>query len=169
MKWLLRLYPAGWRARYGEEFAEVLERQRPSIGMFMDVLGGAVDAHLHPQFNEEDSTGIQGEKAMTLAMFVRCAAGGPKLSGQDRRKARLYMLASSAVCALIYLVLTKLYHSAAPVQAFGAAACPAVFLVYEQTAYLRRRPWRTQAVVLVGGVSAMYLGMLAVCLIANRL
>src|SRR3954447_17291974 len=44
---LLRLYPARWRARYGDEFAAVLE-ERP-LGPFdvADVLLGALDAHLH--------------------------------------------------------------------------------------------------------------------------
>ncbi len=44
---LLRLYPARWRARYGDEFAAVLD-ERP-LGPFdvADVLLGALDAHLH--------------------------------------------------------------------------------------------------------------------------
>lgn len=44
---LLRLYPARWRDRYGDEFAAVLE-SRP-LGPFdvVDVLLGALDAHLH--------------------------------------------------------------------------------------------------------------------------
>jgi hypothetical protein len=44
---LIRLYPARWRARYGDEFAVVLE-ERP-LGPFdvADVLLGALDAHLH--------------------------------------------------------------------------------------------------------------------------
>jgi hypothetical protein len=44
---LLRCYPARWRARYGDEFAELLG-ERP-LGPFdvADVLLGAVDAHLH--------------------------------------------------------------------------------------------------------------------------
>jgi hypothetical protein len=44
---LLRCYPARWRARYGDEFAAVLE-ERP-LGPFdvADVLLGALDAHLH--------------------------------------------------------------------------------------------------------------------------
>ena len=44
---LLRLYPAVWRARYGDEFAAILE-ERP-IGPFdvADILLGALDAHLH--------------------------------------------------------------------------------------------------------------------------
>jgi hypothetical protein len=44
---LLRLYPAAWRRRFGDEFAALLE-ERP-IGPFdvADVLLGAVDAHLN--------------------------------------------------------------------------------------------------------------------------
>jgi hypothetical protein len=44
---LLRLYPARWRARYGDEFASLL-RERP-LGPFdvADVLLGALDAQLH--------------------------------------------------------------------------------------------------------------------------
>lgn len=44
---LLRLYPARWRARYGDEFELVLA-ERP-LGPFdiADVLLGALDAHIH--------------------------------------------------------------------------------------------------------------------------
>ncbi len=44
---LLRLYPAGWRTRYGDEFAALLAEQ--PLGPFdvADVLLGALDAHLH--------------------------------------------------------------------------------------------------------------------------
>ncbi len=167
MKWMISLYPAWWRARYGDEFAEVLAKQRGNIGMFLDVLGGAVDAHLHPQLRNDILDPSQGEE--TMSMLVRCAAGGPRLSKQDRQAAKRVMLISSAGCALVYLGLTWLYHSAAPVQAFGYAAFPAVCLVHEQTAFLRKRSRLMQGVVLAAGVSAMYLGILGVCLIAKRL
>jgi hypothetical protein len=44
---LLRLYPARWRARYGDEFEALLEA-RP-LGPFdvLDIVLGAFDAHLH--------------------------------------------------------------------------------------------------------------------------
>ncbi len=46
-RFLIRCYPARWRARYGDEFAAVLA-ERP-LGPFdvADVLLGALDAHLH--------------------------------------------------------------------------------------------------------------------------
>jgi hypothetical protein len=39
MNWLLQLYPARWRERYGEEFGAVLATQRASVGLMFDVLG----------------------------------------------------------------------------------------------------------------------------------
>src|SRR5690348_5411421 len=44
---LLRLYPRDWRARYGDEFAALIERCPPSPGVLFDILRGALDAHLH--------------------------------------------------------------------------------------------------------------------------
>jgi len=63
---LLRLYPARWRARYGDEFAAVLE-ERP-LGPFdvADVLLGALDAHLHLR-----GLGAASQHAKGFAMTLR--------------------------------------------------------------------------------------------------
>ena len=64
-RFLLRLYPARWRARYGDEF-ELILRDRP-LGPFdvADVLLGALDAQLH--FRGVGAAPIQGKGfAMTL-------------------------------------------------------------------------------------------------------
>src|SRR4051794_13125515 len=62
---LLRLYPAAWRRRYGDEFAAVLE-ERP-LGPFdvADVLLGALDSHLHRRGLWTES-GPRTAPAMTL-------------------------------------------------------------------------------------------------------
>ena len=103
MRWLLRLYPAQWRERYGEEFDAVLASQRASPGLVLDVLGGAIDAHLHPQVRYSDSQQIKGDDTMTLEMLQRCAAGGPKLSPRDRRIASIIMILSALVLAVLYI------------------------------------------------------------------
>ena len=63
---LLRCYPARWRARYGDEFADLLE-ERP-LGPFdvADVLLGALDAHLHLR-----GLGAASEHAKGFAMSLR--------------------------------------------------------------------------------------------------
>ncbi|HEV8191498.1 MAG TPA: hypothetical protein VGP82_08430, partial [Ktedonobacterales bacterium] len=45
--WLLRLYPATWRKRYGDEFSALLDDCQLSLAVLFDLLGGALDAHLH--------------------------------------------------------------------------------------------------------------------------
>ena len=46
---LLRLYPRAWREPYGEELSAQLSAQRPlRIGVIVDLVRGALDAHLHP-------------------------------------------------------------------------------------------------------------------------
>lgn len=169
MKWLLQLYPARWRERYGEEFGAVLASQRASVGMVLDVLGGAIDAHLYPQIQSSNSKPIKEEDTMTLLMLQRCSAGGPKLSPRDQRIASLFMILSALVMAVLYIALTKIYHSAPAVQAVGYASFPALCLVYGEAAYLRKRPWLTQVFILVAGLSGMYLFMLAVSVIGSRL
>jgi hypothetical protein len=48
MKWWLRLYPARWRRRYGEEFAALIQDRGWSIATGFDVLRSVADAWLHP-------------------------------------------------------------------------------------------------------------------------
>jgi hypothetical protein len=57
---LVRLYPAAWRARYGEEFEALLEAQRFSVRIVLDVLLGALDAQLE-----------RGEGGSTMATRLR--------------------------------------------------------------------------------------------------
>ena len=57
MRRLLALYPHAWRRRYGSEFAALLDGQPPSPRLILDVVLGAIDAHLDPQVadNGEES------------------------------------------------------------------------------------------------------------------
>ena len=73
---LLRLYPARWRARYGDEFAAVLE-ERP-LGPFdvADILLGAMDAHLHLR-----GLGAASQHAKGFAMSLRIGGYAAILSG----------------------------------------------------------------------------------------
>jgi hypothetical protein len=50
MRRLLWLYPREWRRRYGREMEAVLIQARPRPGDALDLLVGALDARLHPQW-----------------------------------------------------------------------------------------------------------------------
>lgn len=49
MSRLLRLYPAAWRERYEAEFVGTLEERPVDLAGSVDILHGAIDAHLHPE------------------------------------------------------------------------------------------------------------------------
>ncbi len=44
----MRLYPSAWRARYGAEMLDLLEERPPTWRDSIDLIRGALDAHLHP-------------------------------------------------------------------------------------------------------------------------
>jgi hypothetical protein len=44
----IRLYPRAWRERYGDELEAVLETDGLGVRSRVDLIRGAVDAHLHP-------------------------------------------------------------------------------------------------------------------------
>ncbi len=169
MNWMLHLYPARWRERYGDEFGAVLARQHASLGLFVDVFAGAIDAHMHPQTQLSESNQIKGEDTMTHEMLHRCALGGPKLSPAERRIARRLSILSALAIAVLYLVLTKIYRGAPAVKAVYWSSVFFPNFIYQQTVYLKKRLWLTQAFVLAAGLSAMYLFMLAVCVAASKL
>lgn len=168
MIWLLRLYPEAWRKRYGEEFAAILAGQHASLGLIMDVLGGAVDAHLHPQIQVQQSELTKGD-TMTAEIMKRCAAGGPTLSKQEQIRAVIGMLLSSLVLAAIYAALRKIYHNIPAVEALGYTIFPAMLLFYGQMAYLRKRNFATQLVLMVIMMGVLFLIMWAVSTLAANL
>jgi len=49
---LAGLYPAAWRDRYGVEFQALLKDHPPSAMQLIDIVWGALDAHLFPQAPE---------------------------------------------------------------------------------------------------------------------
>jgi hypothetical protein len=48
MSRLLALYPRAWRRRYGEELLSLIAVRPPNAGDRLDLVLGAIDAHLHP-------------------------------------------------------------------------------------------------------------------------
>ncbi len=66
---LIRLYPSRWRRRYEDEFGELLEQERWSARLVLDVVGSALAARLDPYPDE-----IPEEHAMTSRRIDTVAA-----------------------------------------------------------------------------------------------
>ncbi len=60
---LLRLYPSWWRERYGDEMAALLETRPPDARARLDLVRGALDAHLR---SPEPGRGPRGTVAAAL-------------------------------------------------------------------------------------------------------
>jgi hypothetical protein len=144
---LLRLYPAPWRARYGDEFAAVLE-ERP-LGPFdvADVLLGAIDAHLHLR-----GLGAASQHAKGFAMSLRIGgyaaigggilwllvlAGSAMNSGGDSFSPLLgYALVGATALTLVALIgLSAFQARRHPVLTWAAVAIPALGAVVGLVAY----------------------------------
>lgn len=65
MKALLRLYPSTWRARYEAEVTAVLEQRGSRLTDALDIIRGALDAHLHP-VAAGDPSASRGGASMSL-------------------------------------------------------------------------------------------------------
>jgi hypothetical protein len=49
MSRLLRLYPAAWRERYEAEFVGMIQDRPIGLAAVVDIVHGAIDAHMHPE------------------------------------------------------------------------------------------------------------------------
>lgn len=94
-KYLLRLYPRAWRARYEEEMLAMLELCPRSLWNQIDLCFGALDAHLHPHLGATGLAFYERMKQMLtllrrslLAIF--CASIGFMLAGVGFQKMTEY-------------------------------------------------------------------------------
>jgi len=70
MHQLLHLYPQKWRTRYGDEMAALLEACPFTPFVLLDVLLGALDAHLHPDILPEGVFGMTKRiRSAEIAIF----------------------------------------------------------------------------------------------------
>jgi hypothetical protein len=104
MTWLLKLYPPGWRRRYGQELGELMAAQPFSIGTAIDVIAGAIDAWINPQTSAATSTAqdSNGEATMLAkTMQLRCAGYGPKITTGDALKGAGVMLGGTLALLVV--------------------------------------------------------------------
>ncbi len=69
-KRLLSLYPEAWRDRYGEEMSALLDETPPSITATLDLLRGALTAHLRPLASSAPAARARNTIAQVLGCFI---------------------------------------------------------------------------------------------------
>ena len=156
--WLMRLYPRVWRDRYGEEFIATLSAQRTTPLLVLDIILGAVDAHLHPQIS---ARAFAGDRSMTN-LQRRCsfttAAAGPR----DHFVASGVTIGCLVVFTVLWLACKQSFRETAWVEALGVMLFPVALVLGLPFAYTKGWPAITQA-VFVGGALGV-LGVLALIL-----
>jgi hypothetical protein len=151
---LLRLYPPAWRARYGDEFREIVCSRRASLGVVIDIVAGAVDAWLQPQ-SIVAADHIQ-EKTMAATLMKRCAAGS-NLSIREQRIGAAIMLGGPLALAAMYVYLAARYGGNDLVDAFGMLIVPASLTLALPLTGLRDASWRARLVVMAVVLSILTL------------
>lgn len=143
---LVRLYPAGWRARYGDEFLALLE-ERP-LGPFdvADILLGALDAQLRlRRVGAASTTGrslsmslrigglaaILGGVLWPLGFYTFAGSDGDAtaIASIDLAAAALILVGGSLALLVALAGLTAFQARAHPALAWLAFALPAVGLI----------------------------------------
>lgn len=74
MRLLLRLFPARWQARYGDEFLALLEDQPASPRKWLDLVRCLIAAHLEDRTPPATDPTTGGGKGMLVALFLLALA-----------------------------------------------------------------------------------------------
>jgi len=69
-KRLLSLYPEAWRERYGEEMCALIDESPPSVAAILDLLRGALAAHLRPLGKSVPAARARGTITYVLGCFI---------------------------------------------------------------------------------------------------
>lgn len=167
---LLRLYPARWRTRYGDEFEQVLA-ERP-LGPFdvADVLLGALDAQLHLRGLGAASIHVKGI-AMTLRIggyaavacgllwFIVFAGNAINDGGESFAPILGYAVVGATAATLVALMgLSAFQARSHPVLTWAAFAIPASGAVVGLFGYAAIVVGGDGDAAAIGGISPWMIG-----------
>ncbi len=166
MTWLLRLYPRGWRRRYGAEVEAIVASQPASFRMVMDLLGGAIDAHLKPQpsarSRREKAADDPGGQRM-LTRLKECREPAVDLTVKES------LLAGGMTIGAALIVTAILFITDSPMaKAIVLTMFPGIIILPLQARYVRGHSWIAQALLLGGPLVILFLIGLAAGLVTSR-
>jgi len=169
MTWLLKLYPPGWRRRYGHELVELVGAQRFSIGLVVDVIAGAIDAWIHPQMSAVVPAQSGGDTMLAKMMRFRCAGYGPHVTPSDQWKSVGVVLGLTVVLTLGWMWLHVRIGDNPYTDALSMMPVMTALLVSMRYTYLKGRSAATQAIFIAGNLALLTVFFLAMGWIGARL
>jgi hypothetical protein len=172
---LIRCYPRSWRARYGDEFAAILEDRHLGPYDVADVLLAAIDAHLHlrgldaasvPRGGFAMSQRIGGYAAVIAGvLWLGALLGNAINNGAETNSPLLPLLLLGATAAtLVALVgLSAIQARTHPVLVWAAFVIPALGAVVSLSGWLAMAVTGNSEVTIIGDIGAwmvMSIGLL---------
>jgi|TARA_B100000315_G_scaffold257105_1_gene304842 hypothetical protein len=165
MTWLLRLYPRVWRRRYGAEVREMLAAEPRSLRLGLDLIAGAVDARLNPQWTP--AANKEGEHDMTVN--TACTYARSSYAPHRAKASAAWMIGISLVSVLIGLALTSSFGDSVYTDAlFSAAFFIALLVSNFEGRDPRPYTGAARVVILSAGSALVYGFFLSVSLLADR-
>ena len=163
---LIRLYPRAWRDRYGPEMRELLAAGKPSLRTYADLIAGAVDARLNPQWNPAERAG-NTEGANQMVKAFRCAPAGVSLADQGRSVG--WMLGGTLALTLFGVFLRQQLGPNSLSEGLLYSAFPASLMLSSECTYLKRYSPAARTVMSVGGAILVVVMMWAAVAIGARI
>lgn len=157
MTWLLRLYPRAWRARYEEEMRQVLAGEAPTLRLAVDLLAGAVDAHVNPHWTPGREPSPRAIGGPMISKIVACEVRSMKKMAAGRQAA--WLIGASSTLAGVAVTLTALFGRTSFSEALIYAAFPMALMCSSECGYLGRYS-ATARWVLIGAGNALILGIM---------
>jgi len=155
---LVRLYPRPWRDRYEAELVDLLEQRPMSLRDAIDLVRGALDAHLHPQAERESmpwTHRLPGLAVLATGLFwIAAVATVRDPSGTDADR----FLGLAAMTVLVGLPGDYLMP-------FGRRIAAALAIGALGVALMFSTPWALAVIVFLGVVTLVLGGTLAMAAI----
>ena len=165
MSALLRLYPRAWRERYGAEVEELLAAEPRTLRVWLDLIAGALDARMNPQWTP--ATKPEGGHE-TMSTFLS-SCGRASYPPQQQRKSAFLMLAASLALVLVYFALNATLGESVFLQALLYATFNIALVLSSIPTFLHNYSPRVRAALVALGVVSSYAFFLGVTMLADRI
>lgn len=151
---LLRLYPAAWRERYGDEFLEVAGDEPLDLQGVIDVVSGAIDARLSGRVRPA-GVAVKGQTGGVMLRVLKngCRTNGLRMSIRDSLLAGGIIIGVTLLAVAVSFQLREAGHGVVAETIMGLAMPFSLTATFPLT-FMKGQPWRAQ-VVIVGGTLAM--------------
>ncbi len=162
---LLRLFPRGWRERYGDEFLATAEDKDLRLQQVIDIAACAIDAWTSPEVRRAirrvRADGISGESLMLNKLMTSCGSTELVWNRRDAVLAALALIGGSIFFSGLGIVVKRAGFELTG-EALVGVAFPGSLLLSMPFTYLKGKCWRTQLVL----VGLPLLLLLLICFLA---